>query len=307
MIFRARALIARPQVLADVGSPAAAERARAVAYYTADPPPGTNMTFNVYKRDQVKEALNRLFAGKCAYCESAYEATQPMEVEHFRPKGEVFTASGIMLPTGYWFRASTWENLLPSCTDCNRGRWHKVGKQRYFYGKHSKFPLASPDHAVDETGIANEIPLLIDPSSEDPSTHLGFVIAPKKEVAAFAPVNAAGVEDPKGRTSIDIYGLNRPGLVKARTSRLSCFEFALRSIERGRLDAEKHKGDLTRYNEALARLRLELREVITLYLHWKNPYAAMCRSAFHVWKERLEKQLAQAAAGQPVPSVAEPA
>ena len=50
---------------------------------------GFEFTFAAYKADDVREALTRLFRGKCAYCESRYAVTQPMDVEHWRPKGGV--------------------------------------------------------------------------------------------------------------------------------------------------------------------------------------------------------------------------
>ena len=74
-----------------------------------------------YKADDVKATLEQAFRGKCAYCESAYSAAQPMAVEHYRPKGEVVIA-GKRTPPGYYWLASAWDNLLPSCTDCNSPR-----------------------------------------------------------------------------------------------------------------------------------------------------------------------------------------
>lgn len=293
MIYRSRFLVAQPAVLASVGSPAAIERAKAIAYYTGATPPKGNMPFTVYRRQEIKDTLNTLFASKCAYCESIYIATQPMEVEHYRPKGEVRTAAGVTLPIGYWWRASTWENLLPSCTDCNRERWHKVGRKNFKYGKHSKFPLASAHHATNEAGIAVEDPLLIDPSAEDPSAHMGFRFGQSQDAIAYAKMISDTAEDPKGRTSVDVYGLNRPGLVKTRASHLRYFQFALRGIEKDRLRAEEIKADQTRYQAQLTELKREIREVIALYLHWKSPYVAMCRSYFDLWKKGLEDRLAQ--------------
>ena len=47
-----------------------------------------------YKEDAVTEALEALFFRKCAYCESAYDIVQPVDVEHYRPKGAVDGAEG---------------------------------------------------------------------------------------------------------------------------------------------------------------------------------------------------------------------
>lgn len=45
--------------------------------------------FKAYKDAAVKAALESLFHGKCAYCESRYAAIQPVDIEHWRPKKEV--------------------------------------------------------------------------------------------------------------------------------------------------------------------------------------------------------------------------
>ena len=86
---------------------------------------GKKPGFTRYKHDTVKEALEALFHGKCAYCESDYAGTQPVDIEHYRPKGEV---EGVPDHPGYWWLAAEWENLLPSCIDCNRKRRQKTPK-----------------------------------------------------------------------------------------------------------------------------------------------------------------------------------
>ena len=59
-----------------------------------------------YKEPDVKRALETLFGGKCAYCESRYAGTQPLDVEHWRPKSEVHErdANGdeVVLPGYHW-------------------------------------------------------------------------------------------------------------------------------------------------------------------------------------------------------------
>lgn len=60
MIRRPRHLVNAPDVLADVGSPAAAERQAAHEYYNALPLPTASMTFSAYGNDEVKHRLNEL-------------------------------------------------------------------------------------------------------------------------------------------------------------------------------------------------------------------------------------------------------
>ena len=90
-----------------------------VVAHRGDPTKTKAFSYGVYKRDEVKAALHQLFHGKCAYCETFYAAVHPMDVEHFRPKGAV--AEDEAHP-GYWWLAMKWDNLLPSCIDCNRMR-----------------------------------------------------------------------------------------------------------------------------------------------------------------------------------------
>jgi uncharacterized protein (TIGR02646 family) len=75
----------------------------------------------VYKDGAVKAALDAMFHGKCAYCEFMYIGGMPVDIEHFRPKGAVIVG-GKMRKPGYYWLAAKWENLLPSCIDCNRKR-----------------------------------------------------------------------------------------------------------------------------------------------------------------------------------------
>lgn len=61
-----------------------------------------------YKTDDIKAALNNIYHGKCAFCETKSES---MHVEHFRPKRG-----------GYYWLAYSWDNLLLSCPTCNTNK-----------------------------------------------------------------------------------------------------------------------------------------------------------------------------------------
>lgn len=116
-----------PSVLTDEDGPGLRERAEAEAAYAeyleaiqdGAEDKGFKFSFSVYKHADVKERLEELFHGKCAYCESRYSSTRPMDVEHYRPKGRVAESEG---HPGYYWLAAEWTNLLPSCIDCNRRR-----------------------------------------------------------------------------------------------------------------------------------------------------------------------------------------
>lgn len=289
MILRSRGLVGCPAVLADVGSLAAAERLRANTHYTKVPAPTENMKFTVYAHDEVKEKLNFLFGYKCAYCEGDFGALMPMDVEHFRPKGGVIEPTGALRFPGYWWRASMWENLLPSCIDCNRSRWQNVGGRKFKRGKENLFPLLGGiPSAVDEAGVAGEHPLLINPAEDQPDDYLRHVymtLPDGRRASIVQPVvDAAGAEDPKGRASIDTFGLNRDRLAISRRKMIERMIAAIDDVETffQWADAE---ADLAKADVMRVKGRLAIKQLAKNYLHWKNPYSAACRTYYRKWLE----------------------
>ncbi len=177
-------------------------------------------TFRIYSEKDVKAALNELFHLKCAYCESRFGGTQPMDVEHFRPKGMVLETDNNgqerELKPGYYWLAAGWENLLPSCIDCNRERWQEIQGQDdpEKQGKANHFPLAAgSNHQREHDQAADETPLLLNPCDEtvDPDTHLSYT-----EEAVVRAREVDGASSPMAEASIRVYGLNRAGLVHDR-------------------------------------------------------------------------------------------
>ena len=204
------------------------ESAAAKAHYEADPPPSAAYPFNAYKADDIKKTLHELFHGKCAYCEIRYEGSQPVDIEHYRPKGGVQEKKG---HSGYWWLAATWTNLLPACIDCNRRRGqisvspgmtlaeleaaYKETRDLEPGGKQNAFPTL--DDVWAEFGQDSDLierPSLIDPTRTDPANHLYW---PEAEVPVVLPqVDVQGTECPRASASIHIYALNRIGLVQSR-------------------------------------------------------------------------------------------
>ncbi|MFM9829001.1 MAG: hypothetical protein ACKVOB_09715 [Sphingomonas sp.] len=186
--------------------------------------------FKVYKDPAHKAALEKLFFGKCAYCETFYNATAPVDIEHYRPKGEVAEAPG---HPGYWWLAMVWENLLPSCIDCNRKRNQLVPKQSSdladLYsnsirlasgqsGKKDSFPIRDPATRATREAmpVAAEDALLLNPCIHDPEAYLAWHFPADAPIALALPV-ANPVKALVAATSIHVYGLNRLGLVQERT------------------------------------------------------------------------------------------
>lgn len=183
------------------------------------PPEDFSYDYKVYKDDEVKDALDASFLGKCAYCETFYSASQPMDVEHWRPKGEIHVeGQDDPLRPGYYWLASHWQNLFPSCIDCNRARKQidVIERKQILLGKANQFPLVDEetrilDHDRDAE-IRNEKILLVDPCRDDPERFFAYT-----EEGAIVPRKNLGPEDRKrALASIQVYALNRSALVAER-------------------------------------------------------------------------------------------
>jgi len=209
-------------------------RRHVAAHQQANLPGDALLTFKFdyskYRETPVKRALETLFHGKCAYCESRYAGTQPLDVEHWRPKAEVHerAADGSRVVLGgYYWLASTWTNLLPSCTDCNRPRSQRdvVTGAEETLGKANQFPvtgerLRPPDPAAPT--VQSEQSLLLDPCVHEPAEHLEF-----HDDGTVRPRGGS----PIGAESIRVYALNRSELAFDRLGVARLIEQRLRTIE----------------------------------------------------------------------------
>jgi len=66
-----------------------------------------NAVVNHYRQADIKDAVEMITGGKCAFCESAIGVVDYINIEHFYPKS---------LYPRLTFK---WSNLLPSCRKCN--------------------------------------------------------------------------------------------------------------------------------------------------------------------------------------------
>ncbi|MEM7482774.1 MAG: retron system putative HNH endonuclease [Acidobacteriota bacterium] len=226
----------RPDVLAPENSDAAEETASNIAEVLAAdaavPVRKPALKFKVYKDRDIKVALHRMFHGKCAYCESRYFAATPMDVEHYRPKKEVEKWKGEPKRRGYYWLGADWENLLPSCADCNRRREHfdmETGADGPTLGKRAIFPLLDPSARWERHDQDNdEVPLLLNPCDDAPEQLFQFdelgLVTPKAGISAD--------EKERVEASIEIYGLNRPGLVQERLATLRLLQHKMAVIDR---------------------------------------------------------------------------
>lgn len=205
-----------PAVLIGDESAAAKERNEAAEHWKTH---GTmkGFKFKVYKEREVVAALEDTFNGKCAYCEGRYDNNAPCEVEHYRPKGGV-EVDGKLGQPGYYWLAADWMNLLPSCGDCNKMRYHEFADDEpEARGKANKFPIADPAKRAKAPGEeAFEECLLLHPYIDEPRDFLTFVEDGKHKGVIQALPGPDGQPREKARVSIRVYGLDRPRLTSAR-------------------------------------------------------------------------------------------
>jgi uncharacterized protein (TIGR02646 family) len=262
-----------PQSLAGPGSIGDLERAAAIAFFGLPANHGASYDdFKAYKSPDVVQALNQRFANKCAYCESVYAATAPVDVEHYRPKGGV-EVDGKLRKPGYYWLAAEWTNLLPSCIDCNRKRTHEFpDAEPALRGKANKFPIANPTKRAANPGEeAAEQRLLLHPCLDKPEKHLEFI-----EEGAIRPALIRGRASEMGRLSIEVYGLDRPGLVHERQRLLIRMDGLMARIRRTLERIQRPGVDAQRRQELDEDLRLDVAELKT-YEGADQPYAGMAR------------------------------
>ncbi|EJT05008.1 retron system putative HNH endonuclease [Rhizobium sp. CCGE 510] len=134
---------------------------------------------SIIHRSEVPQALSELFFHKCAYCESRSANT----IDHFRPKSL------------YPWLAYDWENLYPTCFECDRR-------------KGGAFPMAAapaPPFSTIGEARAFEHVLFVDPCFDDPRAHLRFC-----SDGRYQPLTD------KGQGTIGYLDLNRKNLVWRR-------------------------------------------------------------------------------------------
>ena len=200
---------------------------------------GTSYPFAAYRHAQVKQRLEDLFHGKCAYCETLYAPSAPVDVEHYRPKNAPAEELG---HPGYWWLAMDWENLLPSCADCNRRREQIIvdgtaslselwrtrtpveGNAALQSGKGRSFPVAGHRTNPEARTFDAERPMLLDPCRDDPARHLDFRLVGESSVCLVVPAGPEGRSE-RGAVTIHAFGLNRLALVQERTRVIRRLEF----------------------------------------------------------------------------------
>ncbi|PKG52340.1 retron system putative HNH endonuclease [Olleya sp. 1-3] len=147
------------------------------------------------KLDEVKVELLKKTNYKCAYCESKIDSLEAT-IDHFRPHYAAANTSGKISQEHYWWLALKWNNLLPSCSECN------TNKRNYFpiYKKR-----ATVNYYAKDTLFNIEAPIFIDPEFENPEEYFKYL-----ETGEILPLTE------RAKITIELLNLNRQQLVRKR-------------------------------------------------------------------------------------------
>jgi uncharacterized protein (TIGR02646 family) len=258
-----------PPSLVGATSVGVVETEEAKAFYENGAHADTSFDFKAYKSADINAALTAEFHGKCAYCESPYEATHPVDIEHYRPKGGYVRDNKLTKP-GYYWLAADWMNLLPSCIDCNRRRRQKFKDEpEQLAGKANLFPIADETkRATRPRQERREGRLLLHPRLDYPHRHLEFL----RDGVIRERNDKAGRPSPMAETSIAVYGLRRPGLSKARKERSILIDGSIARIELMREGLQQSPNNVP-FRKALESELESLRAMVKP----TAPYSAMAR------------------------------
>jgi uncharacterized protein (TIGR02646 family) len=211
---------------------------------------------DIYAAPFVKDQLKTIFQNKCGFCETNTHAGAYKDVEHYRFKKH------------YYWLGYEWTNLLLACQICNR---HKS----------TQFPIENETHRVKNHPIHSsgafdtvhchilsprlcaEKPLLLHPAIHDPAKHLCFL--PNGTVEGISA---------NGRSSIQIYDLNRDELVKKRFAIISkiikfIIDMYLIGIE-GLSGIEKETWMTTILKAAINHLKSKIEDKTTQYIAFRQ-------------------------------------
>ncbi|MEP0265108.1 hypothetical protein [Dokdonia sp.] len=212
MIFIDRSKAKKPEILEKDSN---IEHEKAHKHYVTD---GKEKAFDhkLFKKPEVKEALIKLFNGKCAYCESKINKTAPIDKEHFRPKTSIKNKETGNSIRGYYWLAADWDNLLSACAHCNRTGTHETDLgEKFVSGKLDYFPLFDESKRASYGNDLKEeekVRLLINPCIDKPETMIRY-----NEDGEIFPIEGINIRKEKMvKTSVETFGLHRGDLHKDR-------------------------------------------------------------------------------------------
>tara|TARA_R110000744_G_scaffold812_4_gene3060 strand:- start:1908 stop:2771 length:864 start_codon:yes stop_codon:yes gene_type:complete len=185
----------------------------------------------LFKNIEVKKALETLFNGKCAYCESDVITTSAIDKEHFRPKTSIKDRTSKKSIRGYYWLAADWDNLLLACAHCNRTGTHEtINDEEFVSGKLDYFPISNESkRAIYGADLTEEdkVRLLLNPCKENPETLIKY-----NSDGEILPLNGLKkMEEEMVETSVMIFGLNRSTLHKKRREKWKTVQLQIERIK----------------------------------------------------------------------------
>lgn len=203
-------------------------------------------SFTAYTDKEVRKLLIKNFNKKCAYCESRITTIYSGDIEHFRPKGGYGSTNPITKP-GYYWLAADWHNLLFACPFCNQTNTHEITEggiiREIVQGKLNQFPLLTelyrlnymhgqifftdPDAYSQAFNLEEAERLLLNPCEDNVEKYFKY-----EELGLILPMdNLIGIEKERAIISINVYALQRMGLVQAREEKIIRIKAQMQRVE----------------------------------------------------------------------------
>jgi hypothetical protein len=157
-------------------------------------------------------------------------------------------------------------------------------------GKLNSFPTEDGLWAQPEADpVLTERPLLIDPTRDDPDDFLAWRLDGEIPIVVPRP-DAVGSAGLRGQTSIEVYGLNRFGLVQSRLRIMRLMTSISRSIdaflhEIDSLDEVHRRRQLDRTNELL--------QLLEQFTEPGSPHISMALAYVDHMRSSLQRKISQ--------------
>lgn len=246
----------------------------------------------ILKKKGIWRDLNALLRDrsghKCWYSEARDTASR-MDVDHFRPKGSILEQDGSGRP-GYPFLAYDFRNYRLSAQLMNQ-RTRKGGVSR---GKHQQFPLESGSPcATDRAGIADERPLLLDPTNPGDPQLLTFDEQGEAKPLVSSADNPRAHE--RATRTIEVLWLDCPALSDKRKEIWSRIHEEIKLVDRFTATARKRTSE-GRHDDAAeewgyARTWLDrLRRAAEPTSEFSGAAKAGLRTSGRAWAERMAER-----------------
>jgi uncharacterized protein (TIGR02646 family) len=159
--------------------------------------------------------MRKYFGDKCVYCESIPVASSAFRIDHYRPKDGI---KGVNSNDhyGYYWLALEWTNLLQSCEQCNSAKSNSFPLQGSRVNAKNKEPniVSAACRSILTAPLSGEKRLLLHPELDKVEDHMIFL-----RDGRMAEKNGSE----HGRKTIEVYGLNREGLILYRKKKIDLY------------------------------------------------------------------------------------